>query len=329
MKHSKIRILSKNDIKRALSMDQAITLMRSAFIQLSQGRATVPVRINLPVPEQNGEALFMPVHLGDNKRLGVKMVTLYGDNPDKNLPFIHATMMVSDGETGQPLAIMDGEYLTALRTGAATGLATDLLANLDAEVAAIFGAGVQARFQLEGVCAVRAIERAYVFNRNQARAEAFCAQMKDLLGIDVIVAQEPSLLKGADIICTATSSPIPVFSDEHVKNGAHINAIGAYRADMREAPGETVARSLVVVDHRPSCLAEAGDLLLPMAQGLFDKTHIHGELGEVAAGDRPGRVTESQITFFKSVGNAVQDLAAASQIIANAETIGLGVEAEL
>jgi len=329
MKHLKIRILSREDIKRALNIDQAITLMSNAFIQLSNGQASVPVRLNLPIPENKGEALFMPVYLPDNKQMGLKMVSLFQDNPSKGLPFIHATMMVADAETGQPLALMDGEYLTALRTGAATGLATDLLANLDAEVVAIFGAGAQARFQLEGVCAVRAIQRAYVFNRNREKAQAFCAEMRDLLGIDVIAAQDPALLASAQIICTATSSPIPVFQDAHIRNGAHINAIGAYRADMREAPGETVARSLVVVDHRASCLVEAGDLLLPMAQGLIDKDHIHGELGEVAAGIKPGRVSEGQVTFFKSVGNAVQDLAAATQIIANAQTIGLGVEAQL
>ncbi len=329
MKPGKIRILSRKDIKRALSIDQAITLMRHAFIQLSEGKAISPTRTHMAIPDHDGEALFMPVYLPNTKQMGLKLVTLYKNNPAQNMPFIQAAMIVSDAVTGQPLAMMDGEYLTTLRTGAATGLATDLLANLDAGCVAIFGAGAQARFQLEGICSVRAIERAYVFNRDKEKAKTFCNQMRDILGIDVIAAEKPNLLKNADIICTATSSPTPVFSDEHVKPGAHINAIGAYRPDMREIPGKTVARSLVIVDHLASCLKEAGDLLLPMAQGLFDQDHIHGEIGEVATGAKPGRVSEGQTTLFKSVGNAVQDLAAASQIIANAQTIGLGTVAEL
>ena len=324
----KLRILSRQDVKQSLSMEQAITLMRGAFIGLSQGAVQVPVRMNMPATEQNGELLLMPVNMPAAKRMGVKLVSIFGDNPAKDLPLIHAMFMVFNGTTGQPLALMDAEYLTALRTGAATGLATDLLANLDATIIALFGTGVQARAQLEGVCAVRAIERVHVFGRQEEKVKAFCQEMREKLYVDVVPAGFPEVLAAADVICTATTSSTPVFDDALLKEGAHINAVGAYRKDMAEIPEATVCRSKVVVDHRESCLAEAGDLVQLLQKDIISESHILAELGEVAAGKIEPRTSMLDFTLFKSVGNAVQDLAAASQVLANAQSMGLGTEVD-
>lgn len=310
-------------------MNEAISLMREAFIALSEGRATVPLRLNVPLPEYNGRVLFMPVYLPATQHIGLKVVTIHPDNPARGLPFIHALVMVTDAATGRPVAVMDGEYLTALRTGAASGLATELLARPDADVVAIFGAGVQGRTQLEGVCAVRPIGRAYIFSRSRDHAATFAQEMSTRLDLDVQVADDPETLGQADVVCTATTSLGPVFSHRHLKAGVHINGIGSYRPDMAEIPPDTVLAAKVVVDHRPACLAAAGDLIQLLERGLITENHIHAELGEIAAGHRAGRSSEDEVTFFKSVGNAVQDLAAASHVVAVAQARGLGMEVTL
>jgi ornithine cyclodeaminase/alanine dehydrogenase-like protein (mu-crystallin family) len=222
---------------------------------------------------------------------------------------------------------MDGASLTAIRTGAASGAATDLLARPDAAVVAIFGAGPQARAQLEAVCTVRPIRRARVFDVNTGRAQALATDLADRLGILVEPARSPAeALAGADVICTATTSSVPVFDDRDLALGVHINAVGSYKPSVHEIPPETVRRARVVVDQLAAALAEAGDLLIPMQQGVIGRDHIYAELGEIASGRKKGRESPSQITLFKSVGVAVQDLAAADRVLANAERLNLGTE---
>lgn len=297
-------------------MERAVALMREAFAALSENRAQVPVRTNLDLGD-GASALIMPVHVAGGPgsagaRLGLKQVTVCPGNPELGLPTIQGLMLVSDAETGRPLALMDAERLTAIRTGAASGLATELLARPESSVAAIFGAGGQARTQLEGVCAVRPIRRAWVFAPIPEQAEVYAREMSVRLGIEVRVADDPSRLSEADVVCTATTSTDPVFDPAHLAPGTHINGIGSYRPDMAEIPPEIVATATVVVDHRPSCLAEAGDLHRVLETGVSAETLIHAELGEIATGHRPGRHTPEEITLFKSVGNAVQDLTTAA-----------------
>ncbi len=325
-----IRFLSANDVARALPMRQAIEAMKEAFRQLSAGEAVMPARAHIAAASPPGDALFMPSYLPADGKMGIKVVTVYGENPACGLPRIQAIMLVLDAATGSPVAVMDGTLLTAIRTGAASGAATDLLARSDACVGAIFGAGPQARTQLEAVCAVRRMAEARVFDPDAARAAAFAREMAERLDISVRAATTPSeALAGADIVCTATVSATPVFDDTAIAPGTHINAIGSYKPGVREVPGDTVRRALVVVDHLPAALAEAGDLLIPMQEGLFGRNHIHAELGQIIAGLRKGRESEEQITLFKSVGVAVQDLAAASLVLANAQRLGLGRELSL
>jgi ornithine cyclodeaminase/alanine dehydrogenase-like protein (mu-crystallin family) len=321
-----LRILSGPDVVKALPMKDAVEAMKDAFRSLSTGQAVAPQRIHIHTREPAGDALFMPSYLPGEHRMGVKVVTLFEKNREKGLPLIQALMVLLDGTCGRPLAVLDGAALTAIRTGAASGAATDLLARPDAAKVAVFGAGAQGRTQLEAVCAVRAIQEAKVFDMDQALAATFAREMGESLAIPVEVAASPGeALDRADVVCTATTSKGPVFSDSDIEPGAHINAVGSYKPDRREIPSKTVKRSRVVVDHRPAAMEEAGDLIMPMKDGLINEKHIHAELGEIVAGKKKGRETEAEITFFKSVGNAIQDLAAAQKTLANAERMNLGI----
>jgi alanine dehydrogenase len=325
-----IRILSAEDVRTALPMRQAVETMKKAFAQLSAGKADVPLRVGLQVPQHNGVTLLMPGYLSQDDQMAVKIVSVFNDNPSKGLPLIHALVVVLDAETGAPAAIMDGAYLTALRTGAASGAATDLLARKDAKTAAIFSAGTQARTQLEAILAVRPIQFAWVYDPDEDRAEEYAGEMKDKLGIEVHVANTPSqAVRAADIICTATTSSTPVFEDTDLLPGCHINAVGAYTPEMQEIPVETIQRAKLVIDHRESSLAEAGDLIIPLNQGLITQEDIHAELGEVITGLKPGRQTPDEITFFKSVGVAVQDVAAANAVLESARSLNLGSQVSL
>ena len=309
-------------------MSTAIAAVREAFIDLSGGKADVPVRTQIALAGDGG-ALFMPVHLQRQNQLGVKVVTVIPENRERDLPTIQALVAVFDSETGRPLAVMDGELLTAMRTGAASGVATDALARKNVSVAAVIGAGVQGMRQLEAVCNVRTIREALVFDPDRERAEVFATDMGRRLGRTVRVLDTVSAVFAADVVCTATSSGMPVVADADLAKGAHVNAIGTYRPDTREIPGAAVARATLVVDSREACLAEAGELVMAMAEGDLDPTVSPAEIGEVLAGSRPGRTEDSELTIFKSVGNAVQDLAVAGLILEEARRLELGTEVEL
>jgi len=315
-----MHILSGEDVRRFLPMKDAISAMRDAFTQISNRQARVPLRSQIDLPEYHAGALFMPGFLPGSHTLGIKIVTLHGDNPKKGLPFIHALMVLMDGKTGMPLAVLDGEQLTAIRTGAASGLATDLLARQTSEILTIFGAGVQARTQLEAVSAVRKLTKVYIVDPDKVRAVKWINEQQPDYPFSISISESAAGVSQADIICTSTTASEPVFSASDVRPGTHINAIGAYRPDKREIPAGTVARSLVIVDERGACLAEAGDLVMALKEGYIDQQHITAELGEILLGNHPGRTTEEQITLFKSVGNAAQDLAASAQIMKNIDT---------
>jgi len=324
------RILTRQDVQKALPMPRAIKAVRDAFVQLSAGRADVPLRTALDVPRHNGVTLFMPAYLSVDDQMALKIVSVYDDNPDKGLPLIHALVVVVDVETGAPAAIMDGTYLTALRTGAASGAATEALAPPEARVAAVFGAGAQGRTQLEAVCAVRSIEEAWIYDVESERAGTYADEMADRLDVGVRVAETPAVAVGsADVICTATTSSRPVFDDADVQPGTHINAVGAYTPEMQEIPSQTVLRAKVVIDHHEAALAEAGDLLIPIDQGVMTADHISAELGEVIAGDASGRESSEEITLFKSVGVAVQDVAVAAAALEAAQAMDLGTDVPL
>jgi alanine dehydrogenase len=329
----KLRVLTAEDVKQAVSMAAAIEAVKGAYAQLSAGRANVPLRTQLPVSPQTGVTLFMPAYLEESLSLAVKIVSVFPDNLELGLPTIHALVVVLDATTGQPTAAIDGTYLTALRTGAASGAATDILSRPDAQHVAIFGAGTQGRTQLQAVCEVREITKVRVYDRERERAEQYVVEMQQLGGkipADVEVADSPAhAVADADIICTATTSSTPVFDDASLKPGVHINGIGSYTPQMQEIDEATVVRAKVVVDSRASCLAEAGDLIIPLDKGLITEQDIYAELGEIVLGQKPGRETQQELTLFKSVGNAVQDAAVARLALVVAEEKGLGIPLQL
>ncbi|TEU10940.1 MAG: hypothetical protein E3J21_24790 [Anaerolineales bacterium] len=329
----KLRVLSQHDVRRAVSMAQAIEIVKQAFAQLSAGKAVVPIRTQLEVARHEGITLFMPAYLQESDDLGIKIVSVFPRNLEMGLPTIHALVAVVDAETGCPAAVMDGTYLTALRTGAASGAATDFLARKDARLAAIFGAGVQGRTQLEAVCQVRDIEKAWVYDVNREAVEEYAEEMRERGGripADITVASSSTeAVREADVICTATTSKSPVFADADLKIGVHINAIGAFTPEMQEVPEGTIQRARLVVDSREACWAEAGDLIIPRNKGLISESDIYAELGEISAGTKRGRESDEEITFFKSVGNAVQDVSVARKVLEEAGRLGLGLEVEL
>ncbi len=326
-------ILSADEVRRALPMDQAIEAMKSAYAALSGGTAVVPLRTRLPIPNSEALSLFMPAYVGssDSQALAIKVVSLFPTNPGRGLAYIQAAVLVFDPETGRAIALLEGSSLTAIRTGAAGGAAIDLLARPDSRVAAIFGAGAQGRTQLEAACTARKIETAYIFDANREKAQAFAEEMqgKGSVTKDIRLAQSArEAVEHADIICTATTSTQPVFEDRHLKAGTHISAVGSYTPEMQEVPSETLQRAKIFVDSQAASLEEAGDLIQPLRAGLFDETHICGELGELILGTKSGRQSDDEITYFKSVGIAVQDAMAAQVALENARKMNIGKEVD-
>ena len=303
-------VLKAEDVRTALPMAECIAAMKRAFASFLDGRAQVPLRAKVVVPAYEGESLFMPAFVDDDTgaALAVKTVSVFPRNAQHGLPTLHAAVLVLEASTGRPTALLEGGTLTAIRTGAASGAATDLLARPDSLVAAIFGAGVQARTQLEAICTVRAIQTVWIYDPLPARVEAFITEMAGTGPIprDLRAAANPQqAVAEADVICTATTSFTPVFADADLKPGVHINGIGSYTPEMQEVPAETVARALVVVDSRDAALADAGDLIQPLQRGIIHEAHIHAELGELVLVCKQGRTQSEQVTFFKAVGVAV------------------------
>ncbi len=328
-----MRVLSADDVRRSVSMPAAIDAVEAAFVRLATGQADVPLRVQIATPEREGVSFFMPARLGGAPApaLGLKVVSVFPGNLGRGEPSIYALVNLFDPASGRPLAVLDGTYLTALRTGAASGVATRHLARADARVLAIFGAGAQALLQVLAVCAVRPIERVWIVNRTRERARLLADRLRDAgLTQDLRIAPGPAqALAEADVVCTATSSPTPLFADADLRPGTHINAIGAYRPAMAEIPAASLARARVVVDQRQAAWAEAGDLIQARDAGVISEADIAGELGEVAAGTVPGRSGPAEITCFKSVGSAVQDVAVAALAFTRASELGLGVEVTL
>ncbi|QQS46652.1 MAG: ornithine cyclodeaminase [Acidobacteriota bacterium] len=324
-----MRIISHSDVSRAITMPEAIEAVRMAFIDLSVGGADVPVRQSIAPGGHSGATLVMPGYLAGTDALAVKLVSVRPENPARGKPLIYGIVLLIDAATGEPLAAIEGASLTALRTGAASGLATDLLAREDARTLALFGAGAQAETQLEAVCAVRPIEKAFIRARTSGSVVSFIDRMRGRCNAELIAAG-PEAVREADIVCAATTSATPVFDGDDLRPGTHVNGVGSYTPGMQEVDFATLRRTgKIVVDSIPAALAEAGDLIRAIENGIISRQSIHAEIGEIAAGMKPGRTDDREITFFKSVGNAAQDVAVAALIYRNSIERGLGVEAEL
>jgi ornithine cyclodeaminase len=264
---------------------------------------------------------------------GAKVVSVFGGNRDLGLPTINAVVLMVDPATGQPLGLLEGATVTALRTGAVSGAATDLMARADSRILAVIGAGAQGLTQTAAACAVRPIEEIRVSDLSQDARESFAERLKawapDLADRVRPVASTREAVEGADVICTATTSTRPVFEDGWLKEGTHINGIGAYTPEMQEVPDETVGRARIVVDAVEAVLHEAGDLVQPISRGVITEADIQVELGHVVDGIAPGRQDERQITFFKSVGNAIQDMIVGAAALKTANERGIGTRISL
>jgi ornithine cyclodeaminase len=329
----RIRVFTARDIDLALSMAEAIEVVKDAFVQLSLKKAQSPVRTSLNLKEPGEAALVMPAYIEESGALGAKMVTVLPWNPKANLPAVQGIVFLFDAATGSPLAILEGTHLTRFRTGAATGAATQVLSRPDSRTLAIFGAGGQAFFQVQGVLAARKMGQVKIFDLLPEKADELIARLRgdaSCRGIELLRAGTPAqALEGADIVVTATTSSRPVFDGKLLKEGMHINAIGAFKPGMQEVDEETIRRARIFVDSVEACLEEAGDVIIPMKKGLIQKADIIGELGEVVAGKKPGRGAAREITYFKSVGNAVQDVSVAQAVYRRAREKNLGQEVDL
>ena len=325
-------LLSRDEVASVLTMPDCIDAVESAFAALARGEADMPQRAVIKVPEHHGLFLGMPAYLGgDVEALGLKLVTVYPDNPAKHeLATTLGTLMLCDPRTGAVTAIMDAGYLTAVRTGAASGVATRYLAREDASVCTVFGAGAQARQQLVAVHHVRPLTRAFVLDVDAGARDAFARDLGAQLDLDVAAVDDvETAVRAADIVVTATSSATPVFDGDWLQPGTHINNIGSHAPTTRELDTKTVVKSYFVADLAAANLAEAGDLLIPMEEGAITGDHIAASLGDIVTGQKPGRTDREQITVFKSCGLAVQDVSTAVAVARAARARGVGTEVEL
>lgn len=325
-------VLTAQEIKECCSMRQAIDADKEALGLYTAQKSIVPLRTNIPVETQKGQSLYMPAYVGGaEEALGIKIVSVYPNNIEKGLPSVPASMVVINPETGIVSAIMDGTYLTQLRTGAVQGAATELLAKKDAKIGALIGTGGQAASQLEAMITVRELSEVRIFDIDFERASSFAETMSERFGITAIPTKTAEeCVTGADIITTVTTSRRATFSAEWVKPGAHINGVGSYTPEMCEIPVELLQKAdCIVFDTMDGVLQEAGDFIHPLANGELEESAITGELGQLVNGEITGRTSDEQITVFKTVGSAVLDVYVANQIVKNAEAKQLGTVIEM
>ena len=321
-------ILNSQCVRKALSMSSAIEAMKSAFVAVAAGDVLMPNRTHLDIAAHQGVTLVMPSYVcGDNEALAVKVVSVFPGNADKEIARIQAVVNVFDPSTGQPIAMIEGSALTAIRTAAVSGAATDFIAAENTPVLGIVGAGVQARAHIEAICCVRKVERIQIFGPTLEKVERLADEVKQLPGVPneiAITASGNQAVEEADIVCAVSTATDPVFEDKFIKPGAHINAVGSYQPHVREIPTATVLRSRVYVDQREAAWEEAGDLIQPLRAGKITQDHIVADLGEMATGTNPAKLEGSQVSFFKSVGLAMQDAFAANACLKSARDMKLG-----
>jgi ornithine cyclodeaminase/alanine dehydrogenase-like protein (mu-crystallin family) len=300
-----------------------IEAVEAAFAAYSGGHTLTPLRVGVEPPGTGGVLLAMPCAVAEPPALGAKIVSVFRGNPARGLPTVTSMYVLSDYQTGAPLAVMDGSYLTAVRTAAGSACATRHLARPDAHTLGVFGTGVQARFHVETIRRVRGLDRVLVSGSSPAKARAFADWVSQTTGL-AAEAASASATSAADIVAACTTSAVPVVLAEHVSAGAHVNAVGAFTPDTRELPSALMARARVFVDTRAGACAEGGDLLLAVRDGVFELDAVAGEVGEVVLGTRPGRVGAEDVTVYKSVGAAFLDAATARLAHEAAGRLGAG-----
>jgi alanine dehydrogenase len=318
-------LLSEEDVRIVLSMDDLIAAMRPALEQFSARKVQQPLRTVVEVGLQKAAFALMPALIPEPPALGAKLVTVFASNAGAGLPTHLATILLFDSMTGELMAIMDGRYITEARTAAVSAVATELLAREDATVLAVIGSGVQARSHVDAIGRIRDLRAIRAWSPDEGRLAAFARETQPRTGADVVrCTSAREAVTDADIVVLATSAHEPVVKGEWIREGTHVCAVGACRPNHREMDTALVARARVFVDSREGALAEAGDLLVPIRERAFDETHIVGEIGELFSGAARGRLTATDVTIFKSLGMAVEDVAAAHLAYEKAAERGLG-----
>ncbi|MCO6512058.1 MAG: hypothetical protein J5I65_14835 [Aridibacter famidurans] len=314
-------------MERLLPVGEAIPFVAKAYAELSGGTANIPDRIALRTVD--GVTLVMPGRLSGEEALAVKTVSVYPGNRSEGKPAIYGIVTVFDPKDGRPLAVIEGAYLTALRTGASVGLATKLLSRENSSAMAMIGLGAQSRTIVPAVCSVRKIEKVYAFDSDPSAFERFEAEIGDAFPIERAGSADEAVAN-SDIVCCATTSAEPVFEGNRLKPGTHINGIGSFTPEMREVGFEAIGRcSKIVVDSVSGAMTEAGELIQAIDAGLIVESDINCEIGEIVLGKKGGRESEEEITFFKSVGNAALDIAVGNEIYRRARERSIGTEVDL
>ncbi|MEH6475886.1 MAG: ornithine cyclodeaminase family protein [Sneathiella sp.] len=324
-----MKILSSQDVRHLLPMTEAIDVVAATMVNVSNGTETLPLRNAISVGGDNKMGI-MPGAISDPSCFGIKLVSLFPGNPALGLSSHSGAIVLFESETGSAIAMMDAGLLTAIRTAAASGAATKTLSRENASSLAIVGYGEQAEFHLDAICAVRDIQRLHVAGRSAHKAGDFAARaaikypaLEITSGADVKTA-----VQNADIICTVTASPTPILSGQWLRTGTHLNVVGSSIPSMREIDDEAVLRSSVWVDYLKSAEAQAGEIVHMINAGTLSKTDIKGEIGQVISGEIPGRTDNAQITLYRSLGIAAQDLAAAHHVLKKADAAGMGQDVD-
>ena len=309
-------VLSDRDVAGLLSMGEAIEAVEGAFSQLRRGKVVMPTRSTIMLPRYNGSISFMPSYLDESGAQATKIISIYPDNPKRGLPTTAAWIVVNNPETGQVEAFMDATYLTGVRTGAVSGVAAKYLAPKDARIAAVFGAGAQARNQAWAAATVRKLDEIRVYDPIKPAVDRFAEEMEARLGVPIVkAASGEEACRGADMVLTATTSKTPVVKRKWLGDRVHVSAIGAFYPDWRELETGIIADAKVVIDEWEAIKLESGDILIPIQEGAITESHIHAELGEIVTGEKPGRTPEDGLTVFKSVGVAIQDSSVANLVL--------------
>ncbi|HEX9442510.1 MAG TPA: ornithine cyclodeaminase family protein [Candidatus Binatia bacterium] len=323
-------VLSEKEVRRLVDIDELIRALEQAHVQFSTGGAVMPVRQVVPLPQIKGRITSMPAYLSETKALGMKVVTFFSDNAGKNLPAILAAIHLYSAETGRLIAVMDGTYITAIRTACASAMATRALANAETPVLGVLGAGVQARAHIRALGKVRKFERIKIHSRTERNAHKLRDELAAEAGAAIEVAESAeAVARAADLLVTVTSAQEPILNSGWLKAGVHINAVGSHRPDLREIDAATMRRARLFVDSRDAIMAECGDVLLAIKDGAIAAGEASVEIGEVLAGRSPGRRAPEEITLYKSVGIAIQDVAAAEWVYRKALREKAGHEVEI
>ena len=323
-------VISEAQVKGLLDLDELISALEQAHVQFSAGKVVMPVRLVVPLPEIQGRITSMPAFMSEGKALGIKIISYFRDNPKQDLPPILATISMYSAETGKLEVLMDGVYITAIRTACASAMATKALARPETPVLGILGAGTQARTHIRALSRVRSIERVLIWSPSRVNAIYVKEELEGELGIEIHPQESAeAVVREADILTAVTDAAEPILKAEWLKPGVHINAVGSHRPEAREMGSDTVKRATVAVDSLDAINTECGDILLALAEGAITPDHLRGEIGEVLSGAKPGRTRDDEITMYKSVGIAAQDVAAASLVYRRALEQGVGTEVEM